>query len=44
MLTKDLQLALAEVRKAMRDRLKGFCFTDEMLKDKSIHQLLTLLH
>lgn len=44
MLTKDQQLALAEVRKAMCDRLKVFCFTDEMLKDKSLHQLLTLLH
>ena len=44
MLTKDQQLALTEVRKAMCDRLKTFCFTDEMLKDKSIHQLLTLLH
>ena len=44
MLTKDQQLALAEVRKAMCDRLKGFCFTDEMLKDKSLHQLLALLH
>jgi hypothetical protein len=42
-LTKDQQLALAEVRKAMCDRLKLFCFTDEMLKDKSILQLLTLL-
>ena len=28
----------------MCDRLKTFCFTDEMLKDKSIHQLLSLLH
>jgi len=44
MLTKDQQLALAEARKVMCDRLKVFCFTDEMLKDKSLHQLLTLLH
>jgi hypothetical protein len=44
MLTKDQQLALTEVRKAMCDRLKTFCFTDEMLRDKSIHQLLTMLH
>ena len=44
MLSNDQQLALAEVRKAMCDRLKTFCFTDEMLKDKSLHQLLTMLH
>lgn len=44
MLTTDQQLALAEVRRAMCDRLKTFCFTDEMLRDKSIQQLLTLLH
>ena len=42
-LTKDQQLALQEVRKAICDRLKTFCFTDEMLKDKSVFQLLNLL-
>lgn len=44
MLTKDQQLALAEVRKAMCDRLKTFCFTDSMLQGRSLHQLLALLH
>lgn len=43
-LTKDQQLALQEVRKVMYDRLRTFCFTEEMLRDKSLHQLLTLLH
>ena len=42
-LTKDQQLALQEVRKAICDRLKTFCFTEEMLKDKSVFQLLNLL-
>jgi hypothetical protein len=42
-LTQERQLALAEVRKAMYDRLKNFCFTEEMLKDKSVFQLLNLL-
>lgn len=43
-LTRDQQLVLAEVRRAMCDRLKFFNFTDEMLRDKSVQQLLTLLH
>jgi hypothetical protein len=42
-LTKDQQLALQEVRKAMYERLKTFSFTEEMLKDKSVFQLLNLL-
>jgi hypothetical protein len=42
-LTKEQQLALVEVRKAMTDRLKCFSFTDDMLKDKSLFQLLNLL-
>jgi hypothetical protein len=42
-MTHEKQLALAEVRKAMYDRLKTFSFTDEMLKDKSVFQLLNLL-
>ena len=42
-LTKDQNLALQEVRKAMYDRLKTFSFTEEMLKDKSVFQLLNLL-
>lgn len=43
-LTKEQQLALQEVRKVMYDRLRTFCFTQEMLKDKSVFQLLNLLH
>jgi len=42
-LTKDQNLALQEVRKALYDRLKNFSFTDEMLKDKSLFQMLNLL-
>ncbi len=42
-LTQEKQLALAEVRKAMYDRLKTFSFTEEMLKDKSLFQILNLL-
>jgi len=42
-LTKDQQLALQEVRKAMYERLKYFNFTDEMLQDKSLFQMLNLL-
>jgi len=42
-LTKDQQLALQEVRKAMYERLKNFNFTEEMLRDKSVFQLLNLL-
>jgi hypothetical protein len=43
-LTKDQQLAFAEVRQAMYNRLKHFSFTEEMLKDKSLFQLVTLTH
>lgn len=43
-LTKDQHLALQEMRKVMCDRLKNYSFTDEMLKDKSVFQLLNLLH
>ena len=42
-LTPDKQLALAEVRKAMCERLKNFAFTEDMLKDKSVFQMLNLL-
>ncbi len=42
-LTKDQQSALLEVRQAMYDRLKKFSFTEEMLKDKSLFQMLNLL-
>ncbi len=42
-LTQQKQLALAEVRQAMHDRLKNFSFTEAMLKDKSVFQLLNLL-
>jgi hypothetical protein len=42
-LTKDQNLALQEVRKAIYDRLKNFSFNEEMLKDKSVFQLLNLL-
>jgi hypothetical protein len=42
-MTKEQQLALGEVRKAVTDRLKTFCFTEDMLKDKSLFQLLNLL-
>jgi hypothetical protein len=42
-LTKDQQLALQEVRKTMCERLKNFNFTEGMLKDKSLFQMLNLL-
>jgi len=42
-LTPDKQKALAEVRKVMYERLEKFGFTEDMLKDKAILQLLTLL-
>jgi|HubBroStandDraft_6_1064221.scaffolds.fasta_scaffold01232_10 hypothetical protein len=42
-LTKDQQSALLEVRKAMYERLKNFSFTEEMLRDKSLFQMLNLL-
>jgi len=37
------QLALREVRQAMYDRLSCFSFTEEMLKSRSVFQLLCLL-
>ena len=43
-LTQEKQLALAEVRKAIYDRLKNFSFTEDMLRDKSLFQMLNLLH
>jgi len=43
-LTKQQQLALVEVRKAMYDRLKNFSFTEDILKDKSLFQISNLLH
>lgn len=42
-LTPDKQLALVEVRKAMYERLRNFAFTEDMLKDKSVFQMLNLL-
>ncbi len=42
-LIKDQNLALQEVRKAMYDRLKNFSFTEDMLKDKSLFQMLNIL-
>ncbi len=42
-LTPDKLKALAEVRKVMYERLEKFGFTEEMLKDKAMLQLLTLL-
>jgi hypothetical protein len=42
-LTQQKQLALQEVRKAICDRLKTFCFTEQMVQDKSLFQLLNLL-
>jgi hypothetical protein len=42
-LTADKQKALADVRKVMCERLEKFGFTEEMLKDKALLQLLALL-
>ena len=42
-MTHEKQLALAEVRKAIYDRLKNFSLTENMLRDKSVFQLLNLL-
>ena len=42
-LTQEKQLALVEVRKAIYDRLKNFSFNEEMLRDKSLFQMLNLL-
>lgn len=42
-LTKEQQLTLAEVRRVMYARLKHFSFTEEMLQDKSLFQLVTLV-
>ena len=42
-LTKDQQLACETIRKSMFDRLKSFSLTDQMLRDKSLFQLLNLL-
>jgi hypothetical protein len=45
-MTESQKLAFAEVRKITCDRIKNHCgsFTDEMLADKSLFQLVTLLH
>lgn len=45
-LSKDQLAAFAEVRKVTCNRIKNHCstFTDEMLADKSLFQLVTLLH
>lgn len=42
-LTKDQELARQNIRKAICDRLKQFSLTQEMLRDKSLFQLLNLL-
>ena len=42
-LTREKQAALLEVRRAMYDRLSCFSFTEQMLKSRSIFQLLNLL-
>ena len=42
-LTHEKQLALIEVRKAMYERLKNFCLTEEMLQNHSPYQMLCLL-
>ena len=42
-LTQEKQLALVEVGQAIYDRLKNFSFTEDMLKDKSLFQMLNLL-
>jgi hypothetical protein len=41
--TDEKQLALREVRQAMYERLSSFSFTEEMLKSRSVFQLLCLL-
>jgi hypothetical protein len=43
-LSKEQLAAFAEVRRVTCDRIKNYSFTDEMLKDKSLFQLVTLLH
>jgi len=45
-LSKEQLAAFAEVRKVTCNRIKNHCstFTDEMLADKSLFQLVTLLH
>jgi hypothetical protein len=43
-LTNEQQIAFSQVREALSERLqRGYQFTDEMLRDKSLFQLLTLL-
>jgi hypothetical protein len=42
-LTKDQHSALLEVRKALYERLRNFSFTEDMLKDKSLFQMLNLI-
>jgi hypothetical protein len=43
MLTNEQQKALTAVRTAICDRLKSYDFTDDMLNDKSVLQLVSLL-
>jgi hypothetical protein len=43
-LTTEQALAFREIREAMVERLKrGYSLTGEMLRDKSMYQLLTLI-
>lgn len=42
-MNKDQQLALAELRKALCERLRNFALTDEMLADKCPYQLVCLV-
>jgi hypothetical protein len=42
-MTNEQQVAFNEVRKAMIERLKNFEFTEEMLKELSLFQMLNLL-
>jgi hypothetical protein len=41
--TKDQNLALIEVRRALYERLSSFSFTEEMLQHRSVFHLLNLL-
>ncbi len=42
-LTRDQNLALQEVRRALYERLSCFSFTEEMLQYRSVFNLLNLL-
>ena len=43
-LPKDRRAALLEARRVIYERLKTFSLTEEMLRDKSLFQLVNLLH